>query len=106
MKEAEDFINKIFNETKLFIETNADSPSSIESKLDAASKSINIEMIDATKKLASLANVNYFELLANIFDDEATERGEKVLTILQEAKQIYDEGERIFNLFQETLKTI
>lgn len=102
VNEANDSINKTFNHTKMNIANSATDSATTDKLTDAAISSINNDMIDATKKLASLADVDYFELLANIFDDDATECGEKVLKVLQPAKNIYEKGESIFNFFSRS----
>lgn len=72
--------------------------------IDKASKIISDTMVDGMKKLSALVDVEYFDILPQIFgDDEATKSvgGQK---IVKEATAIYDKGESIFAIFLELSK--
>lgn len=68
---------------------------------DIASKSISDAMVNGMKNLAKLVDVEYFDILPQVFGDEEAEKSEKGQEIVAEVKQIYEDGEKIFEIFQK-----
>lgn len=69
--------------------------------IDAASKPISDLMISGMKKLADLVEEDYFDILPQVFGDEEAEKSEKGQEVFEEMKQIYEQGEKYFAIFQE-----
>lgn len=72
--------------------------------IDASIRDINAAIIKGFKDLAALIEVDYLDLLPHVFGDKNVERNEKILSIINEAIEIYDEGEKIFEQFQNVLR--
>lgn len=69
--------------------------------IDGASKSISDAMVRGMKNLASLADVEFFEVLPQVFGDDQVEQSEKGQEIVEEVKRIYERGEEYFEIFQK-----
>lgn len=69
--------------------------------IDSASKSISNAMVNGMKKLAELVDVEYFDVLPQVFGDELVEKSEKGQAIVDDVRRIYEKGEEYFEIFQK-----
>lgn len=58
-------------------------------------------MLSGMKKLAVLVDVDYFDLLPQVFGDEEATKNEDGQRIVKEVSEIYEKGELIFAEFQK-----
>lgn len=69
--------------------------------IDRASKSISDAMVEGMKKLAELVDVDYFDVLPQIFGDDEAEKSERGQKIIAEVKEIYEKGDEYLEIFQK-----
>jgi hypothetical protein len=68
--------------------------------IDNASKIISDTMVKGMKELAVLVDVEYFDILPQVFGDDEAEKSERGQEIVKEASEIYEKGESIFKIFE------
>lgn len=95
LKESTDIIEITYIKAQLDIDALSRSKvknETVDEIIDTASKTISDSMIFGMKKLAALVDVDYFDILPQVFGDDEAIKSEDGQKVFKEVAEIYEKG--------------